>query len=178
MNAIKDLLQSKSITPQEESRITRSWQDKALRDMEYLGVTLKESDIARVFKIYKNEFEGKLHTTNTSRVISYLKDYPRPLNYEGKIKMFFKLISDGFSRYRSVSELTEQQSQVMKYIIWWVKNEKTPIPKKEIVKKMKEEGMKVDVINWSLGVLLSKGYIRRGYTAKMNTTVYVQLRNL
>ena len=80
--------------------------------------------------------------------------------------------------YRAFNELTDQQTEVMKFIIWWVKTENTPVPKKEVVKAMREAKMKVDVINWSLNVLLAKGYIRRGWTERMNTTVYVQLRNL
>lgn len=80
------------------------------------------------------------------------------------------------TQYRTFSELNEQQQEVMRFIIFWVKTENTPVPKKEIVKAMKKNKMKHDVIEWSLGVLLAKGYIRRGYTQKMNTTVYVQLR--
>jgi len=80
--------------------------------------------------------------------------------------------------YRGIHELNEHQTKVMEFIISWVKEEKTPVPKKQIVIKMKEAGLKIDVIEWSLDVLLAKGYIRRGYTMKQNTTTYVQLRGL
>lgn len=178
MDTIKELLEKKAKEPQKESRISKAWQADALRDMEYLGLELKPSDIGRVFKVYKNQAEGKNYKASTTRVISYLKDYPHSLDYNGMLKMFFKLVTNGFTNYRRITDLSDQQTQVMKFIIWWVRTERTPVPKKEIVKKMKSDGLKVDIINHSLSVLLAKGYIRRGWTEKMNTTVYVQLRGL
>lgn len=177
METLKDILKT-TVTQKKPSGVTREWKEKAIRDMKYLGIELKEADVSRVYKVYKNEAEGKPYKTNTARVVSYLKDYPRPLNYEAKLKMFFKFMNAGFTNYRSVNDLSEQQSEVMKFIIEWAKNNKRPVSNAEVVKNMKELGMKADVIKWSLSVLLAKGYIRRGWTEKYNTTVYVQLRNL
>lgn len=177
MDTLKNILKT-TVTQKKPSGVTREWKEKAIRDMKYLGIELKESDMSRVYKIYKNESEGKKYKTNTDRVISYLKDYPRPLSYEAKLKMFFKLMSAGFTNYRSINDLSEQQTEVMKFIMEWAKNNKSPVSNSEIVKNMKQQGMKADVIKWSLSVLLAKGYIRRGWTEKYNTTVYVQLRSL
>lgn len=82
------------------------------------------------------------------------------------------------TEYRSLHDLNDQQEKVMSFIISWVNEKKTPVPKKEIVKEMTLKGMKPSVIEWSLDVLLSKSYIRRGYTEKYNTTVYVQTRGM
>lgn len=80
--------------------------------------------------------------------------------------------------YKSLRDINEQQEKIMAFIILWVKEKKTPVPQKEIVLEMKTKGVGLDSVKWSLDVLLAKGYIRRGYTERKNTTVYVQLRGL
>jgi len=100
METLGNILKTKVPPQPVQSRVTKSWQDKAFRDMEYIGVKLKPKDISRVFRIYKEESEGKKYKAQTSRVISYLKDYPTPLDYDGKLKMFFKLITNGFEGFK------------------------------------------------------------------------------
>lgn len=95
--SLADLLKNKEIPVPKKSGITKQWQDKAFRDMEYLGIELKPKDIGRVFKVYKQESEGFKHKGSIGRVISYLKDHPSQLGYDGKLKMFFKLVSSGFN---------------------------------------------------------------------------------
>lgn len=79
--------------------ITKEWQEKAFREMEYIGVKLKEEDVSRVMKVYKDEFEGWKYKAPTNKVIAYLKDYPTLLDYEGKLNMFFKLVTNGFTSF-------------------------------------------------------------------------------
>jgi len=66
----------------------------------------------------------------------------------------------------------------MKFIVTWARNQKTPIPKKKIIASFKIDGVSPDTVEWSLGILLKKGYIRRAYVEKQNTVAYVQLRTL
>lgn len=101
MASIKDILARRASPAQSSSKITRQWQEKAFREMEYIGIHLEEKDRGRVFKIYKEESEGKMHKATTERVISYLSDYPTPLSYDAKLKMFFKLISNGFTPFET-----------------------------------------------------------------------------
>jgi len=81
-------------------------------------------------------------------------------------------------KYVSRKDITDQQEKVMLFIINWVKTKKTPVPKMQIMKQMVKSGMVSDTVEWSLGVLLAKGYLRRAWTNKQNTTSYVQLRTL
>lgn len=99
MASIKDILSRRASPAQSSSKITRGWQEKAFREMEYIGIHLEDKDKGRVFKIYKEESEGKMHKATTQRVISYLSDYPGVLSYDAKLKMFFKLISNGFTSF-------------------------------------------------------------------------------
>lgn len=98
-SSIGDILARRTKPALGSSKITREWQEKAFREMEYIGIHLEDKDKGRVFKIYKEESEGKMHKATTTRVISYLKDYPGVLTYDGKLKMFFKLISNGFNQF-------------------------------------------------------------------------------
>ena len=82
------------------------------------------------------------------------------------------------TKYVNLKDINQQQEDVMRFIIHWVRTEKTPVPKKEVIAGMRKVGVAVDTIEWSLDVLLAKGYVRRAYTQKQNTTAYVQLRTL
>ena len=66
----------------------------------------------------------------------------------------------------------------MQFIIEWVRTKKTPVPKKEIILAMKEQKIGYEAVDSALAILLVKGYVRRAYTEKQNTTAYVQLRGL
>lgn len=97
MENLGEILKNK-VNPVQKSIISRAWQMKAFEDMKYIGVELQNKDKGRVFKVYKDEAEGRKYKGTTSRVISYLKDFPTPLDYEAKLKMFFKLVTNGFKQ--------------------------------------------------------------------------------
>lgn len=81
------------------------------------------------------------------------------------------------TEYIDLYEVTQLQFQIMNCIEEWVKNEKTPIPRKIIIETMKEKGNKEPTIVGALNSLLAKGYIRRAVTSS-NKTYYVQLRRV
>lgn len=75
------------------------------------------------------------------------------------------------------NEINEIQTVVMTYIQTRIKEEKVPVPQKEIILAMTKNGTPIRTTVSTLYVLLKKGYIRRAYTGT-NKTFYVQLRNL
>ncbi|MAG60120.1 hypothetical protein CMO96_05040 [Candidatus Woesebacteria bacterium] len=79
--------------------------------------------------------------------------------------------------YRNHREVNQLQEDIMKFVDWWVHEEKTPVPHKEIIAKMKEEGVIAITTIKALGSLIKKGYLRRGYISS-NKTFYVQLRRI
>jgi len=79
--------------------------------------------------------------------------------------------------YGGLSGLTELQEKIMGVIIIWVHKEKTPIPLKLIMTKMKEQNVKAPTAINSINGLLKKGYIRRACIIS-NKTYYVLLRTL
>jgi len=97
-SSIGSILSHTNLVKPKSTGISTFWQDKAFREMEYLGIKLEKKDIGRVLKVYKEEAEGNKHKAMIARVVSYLKDYPTTLNYEGKLNMFFKLLMNGFER--------------------------------------------------------------------------------
>ena len=79
--------------------------------------------------------------------------------------------------YVSVVEINKLQTDIMKYVDYWIHTQKGPIPQKEIIIKMKEAGvLECTTVN-ALNALLRKGYLRRAYTIS-NRTFYVQLRRV
>lgn len=81
------------------------------------------------------------------------------------------------TEYIDLYEVTKLQFEIMTCIESWVKNEKTPIPRKIIIETMREKGNKEPTIVGALNSLLNKGYIRRAVTSS-NKTYYVQLRRV
>lgn len=67
----------------------------------------------------------------------------------------------------------------MIFITNWVKREKTPVPKKEIVNEMLNQGVKDYTILNALNVLAKKGFIKRA-TSSIGSkgTRYIQLRSI
>ncbi len=65
----------------------------------------------------------------------------------------------------------------MKFVGTWVHEQKTPVPRKEIIKKLEENGVNMPTTRSALYSLLRKGYIREAVTIS-NKTTYVQLRSL
>lgn len=74
-------------------------------------------------------------------------------------------------------DITPLQEIIMRCIDSWVRIEKTPVPQKEIIIKMKKAGKRPFTVANALSGLLKKGYIRRAYTGT-RMTQYVQLRGL
>lgn len=83
----------------------------------------------------------------------------------------------GKTVYTSFSEINELQTNIMRFIDWWVHEKKTPVPRNEVIKYMEKKGMYFTTVRASLYVLLKKGYIREAYTIS-NKTSYVMLRKV
>ena len=69
----------------------------------------------------------------------------------------------------------------MEFVDIWVKTEKTPVPRKEIVKMMKEIGASKNTVKKALFGLLRQGYLRKAIMdadTPLNKTFYVQLRRV
>jgi len=79
--------------------------------------------------------------------------------------------------YVNFGKTNELQKNIMIFIAMWVKENKTPVPKKVILSQMQEEGINVFTTDNALNALLRKGFIRRTY-AMSNTTNYVQLKSI
>jgi hypothetical protein len=80
--------------------------------------------------------------------------------------------------YVNLSGINKLQEEIMHFVDWWAKNEKTPVPRKAIIDKMKESGVKGFTTINALSSLLKKGYIRRTYASYQNKTFYVQIRTI
>ena len=77
----------------------------------------------------------------------------------------------------NTKDINPLQQTIMKVVDSWVRNEKTPIPQKEIINKMGEKGEKSFTVANALVGLLRKGYIRKAYTGR-KIAMYVQLRGI
>ena len=69
------------------------------------------------------------------------------------------------------------QKDIMKFVDWWVHEEKTPIPLREIIDHMAREGFKDQTTIKAIKVLLEKGYIRRAVIIS-NKSYFVQIRSV
>ena len=76
-----------------------------------------------------------------------------------------------------VWRLNDLQVEIMRFIDYWARTEKTPIPRKKIVAEMKGNGVKVFTTVNALNSLIKKGYIRRAVSLT-NKTSYVMLRGI
>lgn len=81
------------------------------------------------------------------------------------------------TKYSNYYEITELQVKIMKVIENWVHTQRTPIPKRQIIESMKEQGVKDFTTINAITSLLLKGYIRRAIGTS-NKTYYVQLRSV
>ena len=79
--------------------------------------------------------------------------------------------------YSPFDEINTLQTEIMTFICNWVKEKKTPVPHKEVIREMKTRKIHDFTTYNALMVLLKRGYIRRAYT-NSNRTFYVQLRSL
>lgn len=69
------------------------------------------------------------------------------------------------------------QRNIMLFIDDYSHREKTPIPRKQVIKGMEEQGAKSYTVIKSLQVLIKDGYLRRSCISS-NTTSYVQIRRV
>jgi len=81
------------------------------------------------------------------------------------------------SVYTNYFRISEFETEVMKYIMGWVREKKKPVPYHKIIVYMKKQAKKEPAIAYALHSLVRKGYIRRTYFTS-NKTFYVQLRTL
>lgn len=79
--------------------------------------------------------------------------------------------------YINLSDISEMQTEIMRFISLWVKEKKTPVPQREIILAMKIHGVKDFSVQNALSILLRKGYIRRAYSTS-NRAIYVQVRTI
>ena len=81
------------------------------------------------------------------------------------------------SMYINLDEVNKLQMDIMNIIQDWVKNQKTPVPHKQILIIMKDQGVGNPTTVNALNSLLKKGYIRRSVMIS-NKTSYVQIRRV
>jgi hypothetical protein len=74
-------------------------------------------------------------------------------------------------------EISEAQKVAMLVIQEWVREKRTPMPKKELFKKLINMDMADSTIRMVIRELLKDGYIRRAVVIS-NKTFYVQLRTI
>ena len=65
----------------------------------------------------------------------------------------------------------------MLFVDHWVRTEKTPVPLKEIIKEMENQGVHDFTVLKSINVLLKKGYIRRAIMVR-HRAAFVQIRTV
>lgn len=70
------------------------------------------------------------------------------------------------------------QKSIMFFIKDWVEVQKTPVPKKEIIRHMEQEKVKSYTASNAINSLLVKGYIRKAYSYGAKSTLYVMIRNI
>lgn len=79
--------------------------------------------------------------------------------------------------YVNFSDINDLQRRIMIVVNDWAHKEKTPIPLKEIMKSMDDQGVKDFTTIKAIQVLLKKGYIRRAVIIS-NKRSFVMLRGL
>ena len=77
----------------------------------------------------------------------------------------------------TLKDIRGSQKDIMLFVGDWVRTEKTPIPRMEIVKNMEDKGIKSYTTAWAIAALLRKGYLRKAVVFS-NKTYYVQLRGI
>ncbi len=79
--------------------------------------------------------------------------------------------------FTALNELSKFQTYVMEFVQYWVREEKTPVPLKEIKKHMKTQGVNDPSIRDAVRALIKKGYIRKSASLS-NIRKYVQIRSI
>lgn len=79
--------------------------------------------------------------------------------------------------YISITDTNKLQTDIMLFITDWVKEMKTPIPQREIVNAMQQQGVKDFTTLNAIAILVRKGYIRQAVVISKQR-MYVQLRTI
>lgn len=82
------------------------------------------------------------------------------------------------TKYSEFDEINELQTQIMVFIDRWVREVKTPVPRKEIMNWFIKRKVLGITTEGAINALLKKGYIRRGYSGSGNKAYYVLLRTI
>lgn len=82
--------------------------------------------------------------------------------------------------YVDLKGTSKLQVSIMKFVDNWVRTQKTPVPRKEIVKAMEAKNITQHAVKNALEGLLRQGYLRRAITVagRSNKAFYVQLRRV
>lgn len=80
--------------------------------------------------------------------------------------------------YVSLNELTDTQIDIMQFVDLWVHTKKTTVPFKEISIEMTKRGVPHKTIEYSIKILMSKGYLRRSVGGGNGKASFVQLRRV
>lgn len=94
--SIEDTFQQHNPTLEADFKgsISHAWQDKAQRYAGDLGLTFTGGLDKRWFKMFKEAFQGR-NPKNIEIAYSYVKDHPKLITSEEKIKMFFWIFNNG-----------------------------------------------------------------------------------
>lgn len=79
--------------------------------------------------------------------------------------------------YKNLNETDNLQTNIMLFVGWWARTNKTPIPRKEIMEQLYKNKIGRGTAEAALHALMVKGYIRKAGTIS-NKTSYVQLRTV
>lgn len=90
-----------------------------------------------------------------------------PTNTNNNFKTYLNL---------TIRDINQLQQDIMHYVSYWVRKEKTPISQKEILSEMLKNGKKNCTVINALKALQKKGYIRRSQITKR--TFYIQLKSI
>lgn len=82
--------------------------------------------------------------------------------------------------YTNLYEVNKVQQQIIRFIMDWCKKEKVPIPQTNILKGLKEDGVKEKTVIHNLLGLAKLGYIRKAQARykEHHQTCYVLLRTI
>lgn len=80
-------------------------------------------------------------------------------------------------KYIDLYEISNLQIKIMKFVDVWATEKKIPIPQKEIVKEMENNGIKNYTTANALNTLVKWGYLRHAVKTS-NQTFYVQLKRV
>lgn len=77
-----------------------------------------------------------------------------------------------------IRDISPIQTDVMLTMKCWARKQNIPIPRKYVIVELRKLGIGEPSIIDALNSLLKKGYIRRAYSEKANTSLFVMIRNI